>query len=252
MSKHIHLTSNDPIAYLTLDNRAKHNALTEADIQQFLNHLGSVKNNADIRVLVITGSGEKTFCAGASIEQLSSGAVSGDTFQTLTDTLADLPIPKICALNGSAYGGGAEIGLCCDFRIGVSDMRLLVPAARLGLCYPLNGIQRYVQRLGLTTAKRILIACEQFDGESLLALGYLTHLVKRDQLQDTTQKMAENIASLAPLAIAAMKKICDQTAAGTLDEKEALVLIKQCSTSDDLREGLQAKQEKRAPVFKGM
>ncbi len=251
MSNNIHLTSDNHIAYIQLANPAKHNALAEADIRQFINHLNSVSSNTDIRVLVITGSGKKTFCAGASIDQLSSGAMSGEIFQTLTDTLAALPIPKICALNGSAYGGGAEIGLCCDFRIGVSGMRLLVPAARLGLCYPLTGIQRYVQRLGLATAKRILIACEEFDGKALLSLGYLTHLVERDLLQDTAQKMAENIASLAPLAVAAMKKICDQTAAGTLDENEALDLIKHCSASDDLREGLRAKKEKRMPVFRG-
>ena len=103
----------------------------------------------------------------------------------------------------------------------------------------------------MATAKRVLIACEEFDGETLLSLGYLTHLVERDKLQDTAQDMAENIASLAPLAVAAMKKICDQTAAGTLDENEALELIQRCSASDDLREGLRAKQEKRTPVFKG-
>ncbi len=251
MTDNIRLNSSDHIARIQLANPAKHNALTEVDIQQFIAHLERVKENHHIRVLVVTGSGEKTFCAGAALNQLSSGAMSGEIFQTLTDTLAAMPIPKICALNGSAYGGGAEIGLCCDFRIGIADMRLVVPAARLGLCYPLNGIQRYVQRLGLATAKRLLIACEEFDGEMLLSLGYLTHLVKRDQLQDTTKQMAENIASLAPLAVAAMKKICDQTADGSLDDNEALQLIQRCSASADLREGLLAKQEKRKPVFTG-
>lgn len=251
MTNNIRLTKKDHIARIQLHNPAKHNALAEEDIQQFIAHLESVRENPEIRVLVVTGSGEKTFCAGAALNQLSSGAMSGEIFETLTDTLAAMPIPKICALNGSAYGGGAEIGLCCDFRIGIADMRLTVPAARLGLCYPLNGIQRYVQRLGLATAKRLLIACEQFDGDTLLVLGYLTHLVTRDQLQDTTREMAENIASLAPLAVTAMKKICDQTAAGTLDESEALELIQRCSASNDLREGLRARQEKRTPVFSG-
>ena len=252
MPTNIHLTCNHHIARIQLDNPAKHNSLTEADIQQFIAHLQSVRDNSNIRVIVITGSGNKTFCAGAALNQLSSGAMSGEIFETLTDTLAAMPIPKICALNGSAYGGGAEIGLCCDFRIGVSGMRLVVPAARLGLCYPLSGIQRYVQRLGLATAKRVLIACEEFDGDTLLSLGYLTHLVEREQLQHTAQQMAENIAALAPLAVAAMKKICDQTAAGTLDEEHALELIQRCASSDDLREGLRAKQEKRKPQFRGM
>ena len=78
--------------------------------------------------------------------------------QTLTDRLAAVRVPVICALNGSVYGGGAEIALCCDFRIGVRGSRLAVPAARLGVCYPLGGLTRYVQRLGLATAERLLVA----------------------------------------------------------------------------------------------
>ncbi|MGI9288570.1 MAG: enoyl-CoA hydratase/isomerase family protein [Pseudomonadales bacterium] len=247
----VQLTIRDHIASIQLDNPAKHNSLAEADIQQFIAHLDNVKETASTRVLVVTGSGDKTFCAGAALDQLSSGAISGELFETLTDKLAAMPIPKICSLNGSAYGGGAEIGLCCDFRIGVTGMRMFVPAARLGLCYPLNGIQRYVQRLGLATAKRILIASEEFNGDALLSLGYLTHLVTRQQLQQATQQMAERIATLAPLAVMAMKNICDQTADGSLDEGAALSLIMQCNESNDLREGLRATQEKRKPVFSG-
>jgi enoyl-CoA hydratase/carnithine racemase len=177
--------------------------------------------------------------------------MSGEQFQRLTDKLADMSIPTICALNGSVYGGGAEIGLSCDIRVGVSGMKLLVPAARFGLCYPLNGIHRYVQRLGVSTAKRLLITAETLDEKSLLSLGYLTHLVERDELIKTAEKMAKSISQLAPLAVASMKKICDQIADKSLCEKEALALIDMCQKSKDLQEGLCAVEEKRPPVFTG-
>lgn len=247
----IGLAIKERVAWITLNNPSKHNSLAVEDIELFISHLESVEERQEIRVLVVTGSGAETFCAGASLTQMSSGDLSGEQFQVLTDKLAAMPIPTICALNGSAYGGGAEIGLCCDIRIGVKGMTLLVPAARFGLCYPLNGIQRYVHRLGVSTAKRLLMAAETLDEEALLSLGYLTHLVKRDELAEAAEQMADSISKLAPLAVTSMKKICDQVAEGSLCEQEALALIQVCRESDDLKEGLSAVGEKRQPVFTG-
>tara|TARA_R110001592_G_scaffold363402_1_gene688346 strand:+ start:52698 stop:53186 length:489 start_codon:yes stop_codon:yes gene_type:complete len=129
----ISLVIKEQIAWITLENPSKHNSLAVADIGLFISHLELVGDSADIRVLVVTGTGDKTFCAGASLDQMSSGDMSGEQFQLLTDRLADMSIPTICALNGSVYGGGAEIGICCDIRVGVTGMKLLVPAARFGL-----------------------------------------------------------------------------------------------------------------------
>ena len=247
----IRFSTREQIAWIKLDNPARHNALTVADINSFIAHLDAVAETPAIRVLVVTGSGDKTFCAGASLEELSRGTLSSQHFEGLTDKLASLPIPTLCALNGSAFGGGAEMGLCCDFRIGVHGMRLMVPAARFGLCYPPSGIQRYVQSLGLTAAKRLLVISEEFDSDSLLELGYLTHLVEPTALQSTTEQLAESICGLAPLAVSAMKQICDQSASGSLDEAAARILAERCHHSSDLQEGLRARQEKRSPVFFG-
>jgi enoyl-CoA hydratase len=247
----IRLEVKGNIAWITLDNPLKHNSLVAEDVDLFISYLESVESRADVRVLIVTGSGDQTFCAGASLTQMSSGDLSGEHFEILTNKLAAMPMPSICALNGSAYGGGTEIGLCCDFRIGVQGMKICVPAARFGLCYPLNGIQRYVQRLGINTAKRLLIAAETLDAEAQLSLGYLTHLVEPHQLRETTEQMADSISKLAPLAVTAMKKLCDQVAEGSLNEPEALALIQQCRQSEDLREGLNAAREKRQPVFVG-
>jgi enoyl-CoA hydratase/carnithine racemase len=244
------LTVDGAVARILLNNPAKHNSLTAQGIDLFIDCLNRVEANRDIRVLVITGQGEKTFCAGASLEQMSSGDMTGEKFETLTDRLASMPLPVICALNGSVYGGGSEIALCCDYRIGVHGMRLKVPAAEIGLCYPMNGIRRYVRRLGVTTAKRILIACEILDSETLLRVGYLTHLVLQDELEIETSKLVDSLLPLSPLTVSAMKQLCDQMADGNLDLAKALSLIESCHNSGDLKEGLLARRENRDPQFR--
>ena len=251
MPANIELNIDNHIALICLNNPEKHNSLASSDIDLFIDLLNQIKADSNVRVLVVTGTGDKTFCAGASLDQLSSGDMSGDKFETMTNKLASIEVPSICALNGSAYGGGVEIGLCCDFRIGVKGMRAFVPAARFGLCYPINGIQRYVLRLGANVAKRFLVASEEFTGEDLLALGYLTHLVEKDQLQSSAMTLAEKISGLAPLATVAMKSLCDHISMSTLEQDAARAIINKCNQSMDLQEGLQAAQQKRPAVFIG-
>lgn len=243
------LTMDGAVARILLNNPAKHNSLTAAGIDLFIECLNQVEANRDIRVLIITGQGEKTFCAGASLEEMSSGDMTGEKFETLTDRVAAMPMPVICALNGSVYGGGSEVALCCDFRLGVYGMRLKVPAAEIGLCYPPNGIRRYVKRLGVSTAKRILVAAEVLDSEMLLRVGYLTHLVLQDELEVETMKLVETLLPLAPRTVAAMKQLCDQMADGNLDFAKALAQTQRCHTSGDLKEGLLARRENREPDF---
>lgn len=251
ISSAIQCMTIDSTAYIALDNPGKHNALARVDMEAFIRHLDSLESNAAIRALVITGSGHKTFCAGASLEELSSGNMDGNFFTRLTDKLAACSIPTVCALNGSAYGGGAELALCCDFRIGIHGMKLMVPAARLGLCYPAKGIERYVQRLGLNAAKNILLTSRQLESEELLRIGYLTQLVNANELETTTRELCSQLASLAPLSLQAMKQICDQASAGSVDEADTAMLVQRCQNSYDLQEGLQANNEKRSPVFQG-
>lgn len=247
----VRLALKGSIAWITLDNPQKHNSLSADDIELFISHLEYVKSRPDPRVLVITGNGPKTFCAGVSLVELVGNGEIADHFAELTDKLASMTIPTLCAMNGSAFGGGAEISLCCDFRMGVKGMSVLIPAARFGLCYPLNGIQRYIQRLGINTTKRLLMAAETLDAETLLSVGYLTHLVERESLAEEAEQLAQNLTELAPLAVQGMKQICDQTIMGTLCEQEALAIVNNCRQSRDLLEGLNAMRERRQPQFTG-
>ena len=239
------------IGRLVLNNPGQHNALGQEQLAAIQQHLTTVSADEQVRVLIVTGWGDKTFCAGASLQQLGSGNLSGDQFQETTDMVAHLAIPTICAINGNVYGGGVELALSCDFRIGIAGSKLRVPAAAIGLCYPISGINRFVERLGVSTAKRMLLAAEDMEAETLLQLGFLDHLVQPAALDKAAETLAQQVASLAPLAVRAMKQIIQQAASGCIDRDEAQALSKLCLNSADLQEGFAAKREKRSPRFQG-
>jgi enoyl-CoA hydratase/carnithine racemase len=247
----LRLRVDDHVATILIDAPRRHNALEADDVVAFRSHLDLIEAEESVRVLVVSGAGNATFCAGASLEQLESGEMTTALFETLTERLAVVRVPTICALNGSVYGGGAEVALCCDFRIGVLGSRLSVRAARLGICYPLGGLTRYVQRLGLSVSHRLLVAAEELGAEEMLRTGFLTQLVPPSGLRSATEELATRLVGHAPLAVQAMKRTLNQVAAGTVDRDELDALIEGCAASEDLREGLRAQRERRSPNFLG-
>ncbi|MGB0544521.1 MAG: enoyl-CoA hydratase/isomerase family protein [Longimicrobiales bacterium] len=238
-------------ARITLNRPERHNALGADDVARMVEIFDEIEADPAIRVLLLTGAGDHTFCSGASLDQMSSGQMSGAIFDTMTNRLSALRVPTVCALNGDVYGGGAELALCCDFRIGVEAMRLSVPAARLGVCYPLGGLTRYVRRLGPSIANRMLLAAEDMDGVELLRIGFLTELVAREAFEDAVTDRIARLRDLAPLAVQGMKQIMRGIEEGSMDPLEASAIIDRCTTSDDLREGIAAWREGREPEFRG-
>lgn len=248
---HPHLATDGPVARIVLDRPTRHNALEAEDLKRFRTLLAQVEADEAVRVLVVTGSGESTFCSGASLDQIESGEMSGKIFETLTEDLSSTRALTVCVLNGSAYGGGAEIALCCDFRIGVEGSRMSVPASLLGICYPISGLRRYLGSMGLAATRRIMLAGEELDAEEMLRLGFLDRLVAPEDLASTTEAFAAHLAGLAPLAVQSMKRILRGLSSGTLEDAEAERLIARCEASEDLREGLRARREGRSPTFRG-
>lgn len=239
------------MGHVTLDRPERHNALGADDVAALKRILREAAEDEGVRVVVLTGSGDLTFCSGASLEEMESGRMSGAIFDTLTEQLAALPLPTVARINGSVYGGGAELALCCDLRIGIRGMRLSVPAARLGVCYPPGGLHRYLTRLGLGTASRILLAAEELDDSELLRTGYLTHLTDVEGLDTRVDEVVARLIGLAPLAVRNMKRGLLALAMGEPDPEELQRLVDECATSDDVKEGLRASRERRAPDFKG-
>jgi len=239
------------VGRILLNHPSRHNALGREQLQAIQAQLTQVAADPQVRVLIVTGAGDKTFCAGASLQELDEGLLGDDAFQKMTEQLAAMVIPTICAMNGNAFGGGVELAASCDFRIAVDGCRVRVPAAEIGLCYPLSGMTRFVECLGLVAAKRLLVAAEDFDADSLARIGFLDHVVVRQQLDEFVLGFAHRIALLAPLAVQSMKRILGQLAAGAVDFALARDLSDLCRDSDDLKEGLAAKREKRSPSFQG-
>lgn len=251
------LTVSGGRAVVRLNRPREHNRLEPIDLAVLQEIFARTDADASIRVLVLTGTG-KSFSSGFHLGALADrlagkGGESEDrgAFERTVDRLEALRVPSIAALNGGVYGGATDLALACDFRIGVDGMRLLMPAARLGIVYYPSGIRRYVSRLGIAAAKRLFLTAEPIDAEEMLRIGYLDEIVAAKDLMARTEALAVTLAANAPLAVAGLKRAINEAAAGALD-LDALGLVRAlCAASEDHAEGVRAWAEKRAPVFIG-
>ena len=231
----------------------RHNALGAADIATVVEHLASVDANANVRVLVLASTG-RTFCAGYDLnalagEQQGGAAAEAVTFGTMVDRLEHLRVPAVAALGGSLYGGGTDLALACDIRIGVPGIQLRMTASRIGVQYYASGMQRYVARVGLGAAKRIFLAAEALPAEELLRIGFLDELVPAGDLMKRVDELAHALATNAPGAVQGMKRSLNAIAAGTADAAAIDRAFAASLRSPDVTEGLAAYREKREPSF---
>ena len=247
MSSTISFTEEQGVATLTFDNPARRNALGTAELDAIEGALGGL--SAETRALVITSSDERIFCAGADLSQIREGTLSGDRFQSVTNQIAALPIPTVAVLTGNVFGGGAELALSCDFRLAREGIVLRIPAAAIGLCYPVEGIERLTRRLGPSLARRVLVAAETFTAEQMLSLRMIDSVHSSAALPDAAQEYAESLLALAPMAVTSMLEIIRQLEIGQLDRRHAESLAAACSDSEDVQEGIAAQREKRSPRF---
>ncbi len=237
------------IGRITLNRPEAHNALTKSamgEIQATLENWA----DSDIRAVIITGEG-RSFCAGASLDELGDGDWDENPLTPLCAAVEGFKAPVIAALNGGVFGGGVDLALACDFRIGVQGMKMFVPPAKLGIHYEPEGIARAVQRLGAQMARRVFLLAEKFEDEALLAQGFLDELVAPDALQTRANLLAETIANLAPMAVQGMKQTILETSQNRLDLAAAKARTRACFASNDHAEGLIAHREKRTPNFTG-
>ena len=236
-------------------NRPKHlNRLQPEDLDALLDLFDRIEADPAIRVVVLTGTG-RAFSAGYDLGAIADSTSSatrksaGSAFEIVVDRLEDLGVPTICRLNGGVYGGSTDLALACDFRIGVDNAEMFMPAARLGLHYYKNGIRRYVSRLGTDNAKRLFLTAERIDAGEMLRIGYLTTIVPVAALDDEVDRLARTLASNAPIAMRGMKHTINQIARGALDEAAADRRHRDSMQGTEIREGISAFAEKRPPRF---
>lgn len=256
MTDTVLLAIDGPRATITLNDPAKHNRLDPAGLTLLRQAIEQADADPAVRVTVLTGAGEKTFCSGYDLGSIPSGkgarpADGEDSFETVMDRLEAMRMPTLCALNGGVYGGATDMALACDFRLGVRGMRFFMPAARFGLHYYPSGLRRYTQKVSPSFAKRAFLLSEDFSDADLYRLGYLDWLVERDAFAARIGEIADKLATLAPLSMARMKRAIEQFAQAEPDMPTIREGIRACQASEDLREGLAALRERRAPAFKG-
>src|SRR5438132_9381000 len=237
-------------------NRPKHlNRLQAEDLGELVKLFGRVEADPAIRVLVLTGTG-RAFSAGYDLNSVAERAVSineeqsaGSAFEVVVNRLEDLGVTTICRLNGGVYGGSTDLALACDFRIGVDTAEMFMPAARLGLHYYKSGIERYVTRLGVDNAKKLFLTAQKITAPEMLRIGYLTAMVPVEYLDEEVDKLAAILAGNAPVAMRGMKRAINEFARGKLDEASADLRHRESMRGDEIKEGIKAFAEKRAPRF---
>lgn len=245
------LERDGPRATLRLARPSEHNRMDPADLPVLMHHFDAVAADPAIRVLVVTGTGPKTFSSGYTLSAVTGLADDAVTFDAVVDRLESLPIPTIAAMNGSVYGGATDLALACDFRIGVTGMILLMPASRIGLHYYPSGMRRYVERLGLSTAKRLFLMGERVPAADLERWGYLDALAPPETLAATVDRWVAQLVAGQATVMRAMKRHTNDIARGRYDEAAVRRDYEASLASDDLREGIAAFTAKRPPRFTG-
>lgn len=238
------------VARITLDRPETHNALDQAAMRALRDVLADWAGRDGLRALVVTGTG-RSFCAGAALGDVAGADWSDSTLTATCDALEAFPAPTVAALNGGVYGGGVELALSCDFRVGVTGMRAFAPPARLGIHYDPAGLRRAIDRLGSQTTRRMFLLAETFDAEELLGCGFLDHLVAPETLEAKVADLTATLAGLAPLAVRGMKRTILELSRGALDADAARTRIAACLASADHAEGLAAQRDRRPPRFTG-
>ncbi|MGE0723175.1 MAG: enoyl-CoA hydratase/isomerase family protein [Alphaproteobacteria bacterium] len=243
------LTIEGPRATIRLNRPRQHNRIEPGDLRALARSFARIADDSSVRVLVLTGTG-RSFSAGYDIGAIGQGdGEPTPPFGDVVDALEALPQPTIAALNGGVYGGSTDLALACDFRIGVEGMRMLMPAARLGLHYYGSGMRRYVERLGIAAAKRLFLTAAELDAPAMRAIGYLDEVVPADALAARVDALVDALAAGASGAIVAMKRTLNRIACGAYDKADADAAHAVSVRSEEAAEGVRAWKEKRPPRF---
>ena len=247
-----------PIGRLVLDNPERRNAIGAEMWLGIPKAIAAFNADDSVRVIVIRGEGTAAFAAGADISEFERNRSSGDQVKAYEEAtsaahraIESSPKPVIALIHGFCVGGGLAVALSCDLRYADASSRFAIPAARLGLGYGVHGTNRLVATVGHANAREIMFSARRFDANEALAMGLVNRVLPDAELDAHVAKVAQELASNAPLTIAASKAVINALSEPNGDHVDAEAAVARCMKSEDYVEGRRAFMEKRPPVFKG-
>jgi len=252
------VSHNGPVAVVQVNRPEKLNALNHATVEALDACFETLAEQGKARAVVLTGSGDKAFVAGADIGELrDQQPVAAERFsrvgQRLMRRIERMPVPVIAAINGYALGGGLELALGCHIRLASETARLGLPEIKLGLLPGFGGTQRLARAVGRGQATLMMLGGDPVDAATALRIGLVQKVIPADALLDDAMTLAQSLAGQAPLAVSAILDAVDRGLDMPLDaalDYESARFGLLCA-SDDMREGTSAFLEKRKPEFKG-
>ncbi len=249
----------DKFAYVRLNRPRKLNALTRPMLDELARVFERIERERDsLRAVILTGTGEKAFCAGTDIEELTGLDVeearcTAKRGQNVCAQIEQASVPVIAAVNGLAAGGGCELALACHLRVAATSAQFTLPETKLGVLPAYGGTQRLARIVGTGRAYAVMLAGETLSAEEARRIGLVNHLASHSELLAEAEALARVIAGNAPLAIRACLEAVTRGLELPLADGLALEaeLFSQLFATEDVREGTRAFLEKRAPVFEG-
>ncbi len=256
--KNILISIEEKIATVTINRPEKLNALNKATITDLSEAIKFLNKNEDVRVIILTGSGEKAFVAGADISEFANYTVvegaqlAAEGQESLFDYIENLKKPVIAAINGFALGGGLELAMACHFRVASVNAKMGLPEVSLGLIPGYGGTQRLPQLIGKGRAMEMIMTAAMISAEEAKQYGLVNHVVPQTELLTFTSVMAHKIMKNAPFAIGkAIKAINANFEDGKNGFDTEIKSFGECFGTQDFKEGTTAFLEKRKAEFTG-
>ena len=256
--ENIIVTAENGIGQITINRPSKLNALNRATIQELHDAFENLESNSDVRVIIITGEGEKAFVAGADISEFASFTIqegaqlAAQGQELLFNFIENLRKPVIAAVNGFALGGGLELAMACHFRIASDNAKMGLPEVSLGVIPGYGGTQRLPQLIGKGRAMEMIMTAGMIDAETAKIYGLVNHLIPQAELLEFTRNIANKIMRNSPIAIGkAIKAINANYKDGINGYETEIRNFGKCFGTEDFNEGTTAFLEKRKAEFSG-